>query len=329
MEMNKKAIFTIIASLILLGIIVFISAGFGGANLSSTEVLEAIKNPKELDVNSTIVLGMRVPRTVIAFFVGAMLAVSGALLQVVIKNPLGDPGITGISAGSSLFAVIIIFYFPSLIKFTPVFAFIGAVIACLVVFSLSWKKGLDTTRIILAGIAVNAVFMGGTSLLTFMNGRKVQDAMQWLNGSVANKGWADAKSIIIYGTIGIILALFCIKASNILLLGDDVAKSIGVNVNLLRFLLGLVAVYLVGVSTAIAGIISFVGLIVPHTCRLIVGNDYKYLIPLSIILGALLLVLTDMIGRTLFTPLEFPVGILMAIIGSPVFLVLLKTKGKY
>ncbi|MDO5708332.1 MAG: iron ABC transporter permease [Andreesenia angusta] len=329
METNKRGIIAIIVSLAILGVIVFISAGFGGADLSAGEVIEAFKNPKELDVNSTIVLGMRVPRTIIAFFVGAMLAVSGALLQVVIKNPLGDPGITGISAGASLFAVVIIFYFPSLLNFTPLFAFIGAVVACLVVFSLSWKRGLDTTRIILAGIAVNAVFLGGTSLLTFMNGRKVQDAMQWLNGSVANKGWGDAKSIIIYGIIGIILSLFCIKAANILLLGDDVAKSIGVNVTLLRFLLGLVAVYLVGVSTAIAGVISFVGLIVPHTCRLIVGMNYKYVIPLSMILGAMLLVLTDMVGRTAFSPLEFPVGILMAIIGSPVFLFLLKTKGKY
>lgn len=329
MEMSKKNIGIIAVSAIAVAFAFFISAGFGGADLSFKEVLQALKNHSETSINSTIVLQMRIPRTIVALFVGAMLSAAGAMLQVIIKNPLGDPGITGISAGASLFAVIIIFYFPSLAEFTPLFAFLGAMTACIVLFMLSWKRGLDTTRVILSGIAVNAIFMGGTSLLTFINGRKVQGAMQWLSGSVAYKGWEDAKIAAVYGTIGIILALLCIKPSNILVLGDETAKSLGVNTDRMRIILGIVAVYLVGVSTAAAGVISFVGLLVPHACRFIVGMNYRYLMPLSIILGGGLLVVADMGGRTFFSPLEFPVGIIIAILGAPVFLILLKTKGKY
>ena len=322
---NKLKVLIILMSLVLLGVLIIVTIGVGSVSISVKEIIETfLGNGNE--INQSIIMDMRLPRIIIAVFVGAGLSISGALLQSIMNNPLADPGITGVSSGASLLAITVMLYFPKLHGVLPLMAFLGAIVACMMVFILSWDKGLNPMRVILSGVAVNAVFVGATSLLSILNSDKIQGILLWINGSIAYKGWTEVKYLVPYSVIGIILALLCAKGANLLALGDDVATNLGVNVTKTRFLVALVAVFLAGVSTSVVGIIGFIGLIVPHICRLILGYDYKYLIPMSAIMGGILLLLADTLARFVARPVELPVGILMAMLGGPFFLFLLRRR---
>lgn len=322
---NKLKVLIILMSLVLLGALIIVTIGVGSVSISVKEIIDTFLGHGN-EINESIIMDMRLPRIIIAVFVGAGLSISGALLQSIMNNPLADPGITGVSSGASLLAITVMLYFPKLHGVLPLMAFLGAIVACMMVFILSWDKGLNPMRVILSGVAVNAVFVGATSLLSILNSDKIQGILLWINGSIAYKGWTEVKYLVPYSVIGIILALLCSKGANLLALGDDVATNLGVNVTKTRFLVALVAVFLAGVSTSVVGIIGFIGLIVPHICRLILGYDYKYLIPMSAIMGGILLLLADTLARFVARPVELPVGILMAMLGGPFFLFLLRRR---
>lgn len=322
---NKLKVLIILMSLVLLGALIIVTIGVGSVSISVKEIIDTFLGHGN-EINESIIMDMRLPRIIIAVFVGAGLSISGALLQSIMNNPLADPGITGVSSGASLLAITVMLYFPKLHGVLPLMAFLGAILACMMVFILSWDKGLNPMRVILSGVAVNAVFVGATSLLSILNSDKIQGILLWINGSIAYKGWTEVKYLVPYSVIGIILALLCAKGANLLALGDDVATNLGVNVTKTRFLVALVAVFLAGVSTSVVGIIGFIGLIVPHICRLILGYDYKYLIPMSAIMGGILLLLADTLARFVARPVELPVGILMAMLGGPFFLFLLRRR---
>ena len=315
-------IVTFLLALVALSVV---AIGIGSINISVKDILDVFLDKGD-EINSSIVMDMRLPRILLAVFVGANLSISGALLQSVMNNPLADPGITGVSSGASLVAILIMLYFPGLYSSIPLMAFLGAVVACIMVFALSWDNGLNSLRIILAGIAVNAVFVGLTNLLSILNSDKIQGVLLWINGSLAYKGWKEVTYIVPYSIIGIILSFFCIKGANILALGDDVATNLGINVTKNRIFISLVAVFLAGISTAMVGIIGFIGLIVPHICRLILGSDYKYLVPMSAVLGGMLLLVADTMARSIARPIELPVGVIMSILGGPFFLFLLRRR---
>lgn len=322
---DKIKVLIILISLILLGFLIVFTIGVGSVNISINEIIQTfLGNGNE--INQSIIMDMRLPRIIIAVFVGASLSISGALLQSVMKNPLADPGITGVSSGASLAAIVVMLYLPHLHGSLPFIAFLGAIVSCVMVFILSWDNGLNSMRIILAGVAVNAIFVGATSLLSILNSDKIQGILLWINGSIAYKGWREVKYLVPYSIVGIILSLFCTKSANLLALGDDVATNLGVNVNKTRVCISLVAVFLAGISTSVVGIIGFIGLIVPHICRLILGYDYKYLIPMSAVLGAILLLIADTMARFVARPVELPVGVIMSMIGGPFFLFLLRRK---
>lgn len=318
-------VFIIIFSIVLLFILMVLTIGVGSVNIPVKEIIHIFLGKGD-EINRSIVMDMRLPRIILAVFAGASLSISGALLQSVMRNPLADPGITGVSSGASLVAIIIMIYFPKFQGVLPLMAFLGAMMACGIVFLLSWDNGLNSLRIILAGVAVNAMFLGATSLLSILNSEKIQGVLLWINGSLAYRGWREVRYFVPYSILGIILSLFCIKGANILSLGDNVAINLGNNVNRTRLLLSLVAVFLAGVSTSVVGIIGFIGLIVPHISRLILGYDYKYLIPMSGVLGGILLLLADTMARFIARPLELPVGVIMSMIGGPFFLILLRRR---
>lgn len=322
---DKTKVLIIILSLIVLGLLAVLTIGIGSTDISIKDIIYVFLGKGD-EINASIIMDMRLPRIIVAMFVGASLAISGALLQAVMRNPLADPGITGVSSGASLVAIVVMIYFPQLYGILPLMAFLGAILACVMVFALSWDNGLNSLRIILAGIAVNAIFLGATSLLSILNSDKIQGVLLWINGSLAYRGWNEVKYLVPYSVMGMILSLFCIKGANLLALGDDVAINLGVNVNKTRIFISLVAVFLAGISTSIVGIIGFLGLIVPHICRLIVGYDYKYVIPMSAIWGASLLLLADTLARYIARPIELPVGVIMSMIGGPFFLFLLRRR---
>lgn len=321
-----KSKLIIIIGILILSILLGIC--LGSVKISLNDIIKSLFSD-EYTVKKAIISDIRLPRVWIAVFVGANLSASGALLQAVMRNPLADPGITGVSAGASLLAIIILLLFPSYVSLVPIAAFVGGVIACGIVYGLAWKGGgIEPIRIVLAGVAVNAILGGATGLLSLLNSDKIQGVMLWTNGSLSRVSWMDVKVLGIYSIVGIILALICIRAANVLQLGDDVAKNLGYNVNLTRILISLVAVYLAGISVAFVGIIGFVGLVVPHISRLLFGSDYKWMLPVSMLMGGAVLVIADTLARIIAAPIELPVGTMMAMLGGPFFLYLLRRGAK-
>lgn len=323
---NLKKINLIIMCFVLLFILIFLLCIFGSVKFTIKEIIYSIFN-KDNELLNTIVYDIRLPRNLIAAFVGGALSVSGILLQAVMKNPLADPGITGVSSGASVMAIIILLVFPAYAMVLPLMAFIGGLIACGLVFLLAWKNGeIKPNRIILSGVAINATFGSIISLLTIIYSDRIQSALLWLNGSLAQKTWNDFKLLGFYIMLGLILSLFCIRPANILALGEKTALSLGFNVTHLRLFISIIGVFLAGVCTAIVGIIGFVGLIIPHIARIIIGDDYKYCLPLSIALGGIVVLVADTIARTIGGSVELPVGIVMSLLGGPFFLYLLRKK---
>ena len=323
---HKKKVGLIIGSLAVLLLLIVALTSIGSVNIGLNELFSAILN-NDNKVITTIIYKMRLPRNVMAVLVGASLAVSGALLQAVMKNPLADPGITGVSSGASVFAIIILLLLPQYVGVLPFLAFIGGAIACVTVYLIAWNNGLKPMRVVLAGVAVNAILGGFISLLTTLYSDRIQGALLWLNGSLASKTWGDVKIVALYTIIGLVLAMLCARGANVLTLGDDSAMNLGYNVTRTRVMLSAVAVFLAGTTTAVVGIISFVGLIVPHISRMIIGSDHKYNLPFSMVLGGIVLLLADTVARTILGAVELPVGVVMSIVGGPFFLYLLRKRG--
>lgn len=271
-----------------------------------------------------ILMNIRLPRTIVAALVGMNLAMAGAILQAVMKNPLADPHIIGISSGAGLSGILIIVLFPALeYLITPV-AFIGAMLAAVCIYLLAWKNGIRPLRIILAGVAVSAFLGAGISAILILYSDRVHGALMWMVGGLSARSWPHVEIILPYAIIGFILAMIGSRHLNILQLGDDIARGLGVNVELTRILLTAIGALLAASAVSVAGLLGFVGLIVPHTARLLVGSDYRFLIPSSALLGIAVVTYSDTFARVAFAPMELPVGIFMAVLGAPFFLFLLR-----
>lgn len=268
---------------------------------------------------------LRLPRTLVAAMVGVALAVSGCIFQGLTRNPLADSGIIGLNSGASLAAVTVIVLFPSTPSFSiPLSAFAGALIFAVLIYVLAWDRGSSPIRLILIGIGLGAIGSAFTSLIiTFGEIYDVNQALVWLAGSVYGKTWEQVYSLVPWLLIGLPLVLVLSRHLNALNLGDDIAKSLGSQVEWERALLATLGVALAAASVANAGMISFVGLIAPHIGRQMVGGNHQGLIPVSGIIGGTMVLLADLLGRILFAPIEIPCGVVTAIIGAPYFLYLL------
>ena len=325
MSLDRKYLIIGGTALVLVILVVLFST-IGSVNLSLGEIISSLIH-QDNSMVMTIVYKMRLPRNILAVLIGANLAVSGVLLQSVMKNPLADPGITGVSSGASVAAIIILLLMPQLSGALPLFAFVGGAIACALVFIMAWKNGLRPERIVLAGVAINTILGGFISLLSTLFSDRIQSAILWLNGSLATKTWSHVDMLFLYSLIGLGLSLFLIRSANVLQLGDESAKNLGFNVSRTRLVISAVAVFLAAISTAVVGIISFIGLIVPHNARLLMGSDHKYTIPFSMVLGAIVLLIADTLARTIGGSIEIPVGVITSIVGGPFFLYLLRKRG--
>lgn len=324
---RKKILSFIITAAGLLGLFL-LAVNTGTLKVSPIELFNGLF--VEYDPNVATIYDLRFPRIFIAMFGGAATAVSGVLLQAVMKNPLADPGIIGVSSGASLAAVLITAFLPSAFFFTPFIAFLGGMIAFMLVYSLSWKGGLSPLRIILVGVAVNAMFTGLMSAFNSGTGSNYSGAASIVNANITQKTWDDFGTLVIYVVIGIIASFFVCGRCNLLALEDKTARSLGVNVTRSRIVISVIAVLLASISTAVIGPISFLGLIVPHIARLLVGSDHKVLVPYSVLLGAFTLLLADTIGRTIAAPYEISAAVIMSVVGGPFFIILLRrSKGSY
>lgn len=320
--------FLLAMTYLILLIIIILAIGIGSVRLSPAEVLQTLTGSGSEQWN-TILWNIRIPRVILALIIGANLAVSGALLQAVMHNPLADPGLTGVSSGAAVTVLFIMLVMPELSSLIPIAAIVGGGIAAAMVYGWAWTKtqGITPIRIILSGVAVNAVFGGVIGLLSILYSDKLPAALSWMNGSLSGKGMDTVLTILPYSAVGWIMALLCIRQANILRLGEQAAHNLGQNINRVRITLSFVAVFLASVSVSMVGLVGFVGLIVPHMARMMIGSDYKYSLPFSLALGAVVLIIADTIGRSMFSPLEIPAGIVMAMVGGPYFLYLMRKGG--
>lgn len=308
-----------LAAAVLIFILVLTAMRMGSIDVNLGDIFRGLF--VEYDRRIATIYDLRFPRILVALLGGAALSCSGLLFQAVLKNPLADPGIIGISGGAALTAAIVSAIFPSLYFSTPLFAFMGGLLAFALIYFLSWKGTLDPVRIILIGIAVAAVFTGLETVLTGMTNRTgVAVSVSGLSQLV----WSDVQIIAIYSILGLVLALILSPACNILALDDKTVRGLGVNVDRLRLVISVAAVLLVSGVTAVVGVIGFLALIVPHMARRIVGSDHRILVPFCILLGGFVLLLADTVGRCIAPPNEIAASVIMAIVGGPVFIVLLK-----
>ena len=304
---------------LLIFILALIAMKMGSISISYRELFEGLF--VAYDKRVATIYDLRFPRIIVALLGGAALSCSGLLFQAVLKNPLADPGIIGISGGASLAASVISGLFPVLYFSVPLFAFLGGLLAFVLIYSLSWKGSLDPVRIILIGIAVAAVFTGLESVrggLTDRTGVSVSVS------GLAQLVWSDVAMMAVYSIVGLVLALVLSPVCNLLALDDKTVRGLGVNVDLVRFVISVAAVLLVSGVTAVIGVVGFLALIVPHMARRIVGSDHRILVPFCILLGGFVLLLADTVGRCIAPPNEIAASVIMSIVGGPFFIILLK-----
>jgi iron complex transport system permease protein len=319
--MNKIWL-SMIGVIVLLVAVILISATTGSIKVGSLELIQGLFSGTNKSVQ--VIKDLRMPRIIIALFVGAALAVSGVLLQAVMRSPLADAGVIGISSGAGVLSLLFVTLFPKFFFWLPLFSFAGGALACFLVYSLSWKSGLSPIRIVLVGIAVNATFTGLGQSFNYRGSYAVTSINQATTSIFTMKTWSDVQVMVIYGSIGLILSLLLSSWCNLLTLQDKSARNLGLNVTRARLLVSAVAVLLAAIATAIGGLIAFVGLLIPHIARLLVGSDHKVLIPFSALAGALLILSADTLGRTVLAPSEIPASIIMTVIGGPFLIFLLR-----
>ena len=320
---SSKKICMILTTVFVLCFTILISLRIGSIDVSFKELIDGMFLNKQSN-NFLIIRDLRMPRVLSAVLIGGNLAVAGALLQTTMKNPLADPGIIGISSGASLGAIAVMVIFTDLIKYKIIIAFIGGIIAACLVYLIGEDKGFSPVRIILAGVCVNSILNALSSMVTVFNSAGVSSIQTWLLGSLVNVTWNDFKILALYKIVGIALCLLVIKSCDLMGLGDKTAQSLGLNVNRVRVMITFVAVFLTSISTGVGGVISFVGLVIPHICRFLIGSSHKFLIPFSYFMGGFLLLVADTVSRNIFRPYEIPVGLTMCLVGGPFFIYILR-----
>ncbi|PZE19858.1 FecCD family ABC transporter permease [Paenibacillus xerothermodurans] len=304
-----------------------ISASIGTIRIPLLDVVKVLLGVGDPSVEM-IVMKLRLPRIVIGMLVGASLAVAGAILQGMIRNPLTSPDVVGITEGASLGAVCFFFFLSETVSIhmLPLFTITGAFLGTAVIYLLAWKHGVSPLRLVLIGIGTSAVFKSLSYMLmistpNFFIGAK---SLTFMTGSIYGTSW-DKDVAILLPWVAFLLPLTCIQARNINVqqLGDEVTASVGGSVQVQRFILILLSIALAGAAVSVGGAISFIGLIAPHIARKLVGPAFGGVLPVSALIGSLILVLADLIARTILPPLDLPAGIFTAAVGAPFFIYLL------
>jgi len=327
-RVGARRIIGLVVALAVLTVAVFLSLALGARQVDIGSVLGAIFDPQSGDTNQMVIRDLRVPRTVIGLVAGAALALAGAVVQGLTRNPLADPGLLGVNAGASLFVVLGITFFGVSSAFGQVwFAFAGAAAATLVVYLVSsGRSGPTPVALTLAGSAVTAALTSIITLVLLGNLDTLNQYRFWAVGSLVGR---SLDSLAVFGPfvlVGAVLALSLGRSLNVLSLGDDIARGLGGHVGRARVLASVAVVLLCGSATALAGPIVFVGLVIPHIARRIVGPDYRWVLAYSLVLGPTLLVLADVVGRLVLAPAELEAGLVVAFIGAPVMIALVRSK---
>ncbi len=337
----RGRIYAIFGLLLLLGVIVAFATTVGsvqipflttsGILISKLPLIDI--TPTWTNALETIILEIRLPRVILAGVVGAALAIAGATYQGLFRNPLADPYLIGVAQGAALGAVIG-FLLPVTwlgIGFgtVPLLAFAGALLSVAVVYSFARvNKTLPVTTLILAGVALGALLAAIVSYLIITSGEEMRGILFWLMGSFSLSQWSEVKFVLPSVVVGVVIILLYARSLNVMQLDEAQAQQLGVNVEKLKLILLTAATLITAAAVSFVGIIGFVGIIIPHAVRLVWGPDHRFLLPLSVLIGAIFLILADIVARTVLAPSEIPIGVITAFCGAPFFLYLLRRRTK-
>ncbi len=321
--MNKLKTFlpTLILILVLLACMI---AGvvFGAVNLKWQDFIQSDAT------GYYIAWHLRMPRVVLAVLSGGALAISGVILQAIMRNPLASPGIIGVSAGGGLGAICVILLLPEFANYAVVIAFAGALLTATGVYLLAWNGGIEPLRVVVSGVAFSSLLGALTGMVLLLNSDKVIGVLEYLSGSLNARNWESVEQIYWYVVLGIVVALLLHRSLDVLQLGDELAVSLGLPLERRRLLLLATASLLAAAVVSVTGVLGFVGLIAPHIARKLTKGTHLNLLINSGLMGAILVVCCDLIGRLIVSPQELPAGILLALLGAPFFLYLLRRSGK-
>ena len=321
-----RRLIVLAGALVLLVVLMLAGIMLGSVRVPLADVWAALAGD-HTGAQRFIVWNLRLPRVLLAALVGMNLAVAGTLLQSVTRNPLADPHLLGLSAGGALLVVLGLRLAPDIaIANLPMLAFAGSLVGAAVVYLLAWQGGVSPTRLILAGVAVGALFAAFTTGLLLTSTLTIQAIMSWLAGGFYARSWPHVRTLAPYSLAGITAAWLLARRLDVLALGDEPAAALGVRVQRTRALLTGLAALLTGSAVAVAGLIGFVGLVVPHVARMLGGGGHRYTLPLAALLGGSLLVGSDIVARLIAAPRELPVGIVTATVGAPGFIYLLRRR---
>jgi len=341
---QRKQKFIVLALSLVLLFTCVVALGMGAYHIPAEDVLSLLAQKLGLPsagrdaMQQDVLFEIRMPRLLLGLLVGAALGISGAGIQGIFRNPLAEPGLIGISSGASLFAVLIIafetFLFTSLSAWIGYYmlaagAFVGAGLTAFVVYRIASKNGRpNVTTMLLAGIAINAFAGALTGLMTYMSTeQQLRTITFWMLGSLGGATWDNVLAVAPFIVIPILILPFFGKSLNAFALGELQADLLGMRTDRVKRWVVILSTLAVGASVAVSGIIGFVGLIIPHTVRLMGGPDHRFVLPASLLLGALVLTLADVIARVLVAPIELPIGVITALLGTPIFLyILIKDK---
>lgn len=340
----NKVRYGITIGLLALGLVFFIVlfTTIGSADINITDTFRIIAskisflNIEAPDISKSqesIIWNLRLPRVLLGVIVGASLSMAGAAFQGMFKNPMADPYVIGISSGAALgasIAIILKIDFEILgFSTISIFAFLGALTAVTLVYNIAKVKNqVPVTTLLLSGVAIGQFFTAIMSFLMVFFNNDMNKIIYWTLGSLSGKGWDPILTISIPVILGMLLLSLYARDLNIMLTGEESAKSLGVNVEKTKIYVILIGTFITSIAVSVSGIIGFVGLIIPHIVRLIIGPDHRILLPASALMGGIFMIFADTIARTIISPIEIPVGIITAIFGGPFFIYLLRTKKK-
>ena len=323
-DVIKKYVVLIVLAAVL-AVVMMLSVGYGVMEMSWIDIIRTLFSGGD-SIEFQIIYNLRLPRTLLGALVGAALAVAGVILQAVMRNPLASPGIIRVSSGAGLAAVVALMIFPALSGWLIPVAFGGAFITATAVYLLAWKRGVEPVRLLLAGVAVSSLLGAMSTAIMLFNSEKVAGILDFAIGSLSTRSWPQLELVAPYIIAGLAVAVIIAPKLNILGLGDEIAVGLGMNVERMRLCFIALAALLAGAAVSVVGLLGFVGLIAPHIVRMIIGGDSKFLIPGAAIFGAVLVVGSDTAGRVVIAPEELPLGIIMALLGPPFFLWLLRRR---
>ncbi len=338
MPIKNKYTFSLLA--IVLVIVLLASIAFGAVSISLLDMrlalLHWVNGSEPASIYESVFIQIRLPRVLLCAITGAILSVSGVLMQGLFRNPIVEPGLVGTSAGAA-FGASFVFVFaswfgPSIQSLVgpflvPIFSFLGSLLATLIVYQLSKSMSrVSLTSLLLVGVAINAVALSGTGFMTYLaRDPQARSISFWNLGTFSGASWFQVELVSIVALIVLLLVVKDAKKLNALILGESEAGYLGIDTKKLKRKILIANTAMVAIATAFVGVIGFMGLIVPHVMRLLVGSDHRKLIPASILGGALLLLLADMGARLLLAPAELPIGIITSLVGAPIYIVLLKS----